>query len=225
MVESRCGILCSKCRYREEVNCQGCSVIDKPFWGDSCPVKDCCEERKYDHCGQCPDIPCDLLTQFSYDKEQGDNGKRIKTCRTWAAIEKADKIINSKTSVGDNEWNRQYCTLSLIDLDGYPFADTISIAKADGIRWLTFCTGLSSRKVKRINKSNRASVCVNSSGYNITLVGTVEVLTDPAIKKEMWYVGTDEYYSGSDDPDYCVLRFNTERYMLWFAGDETEGVL
>ena len=84
MVESRCGILCSECDYREKVNCEGCVNISKPFWGDSCPVKDCCEGRGYDHCGQCEEFPCELLNGFAYDKEEGDGGKRIETCRMWA---------------------------------------------------------------------------------------------------------------------------------------------
>ena len=33
-------------------------------------------------CGEC-DFPCDLLNQFAYDKEQGDDGKRIEQCRKW----------------------------------------------------------------------------------------------------------------------------------------------
>jgi len=83
MFESRCGILCSQCEYIEQCG-GGCTKINKPFWGDSCPVKDCCETREHDHCGQCSEFPCTLLTQFAYDVEQGDNGKRIETCRGWA---------------------------------------------------------------------------------------------------------------------------------------------
>lgn len=84
MIESRCGILCSQCEYRESMNCEGCTNISKPFWGDSCPVKACCEGRGHEHCGQCSVFPCALLTQFAYDVGQGDNGKRIETCRAWA---------------------------------------------------------------------------------------------------------------------------------------------
>jgi len=83
MIESRCGLLCSKCEYREKMHCKGCIAITKPFWGESCPVKECCEEKKQEHCGLCSDFPCDLLTQFSYDKEQGDNGRRIEQCKAW----------------------------------------------------------------------------------------------------------------------------------------------
>ena len=85
MIESRCGLLCSLCEYREAMDCKGCVSIAKPFWGDVCPVKACCEEKEQAHCGLCSDFPCELLTQFSYDKEQGDDGKRIEQCEEWAS--------------------------------------------------------------------------------------------------------------------------------------------
>ena len=83
MVESRCGILCSECTYKEQINCKGCVNITKPFWGESCPVKSCCESKNHENCGFCSDFPCELLNKFAYDKEQGDDGKRIEQCRKW----------------------------------------------------------------------------------------------------------------------------------------------
>ncbi len=82
-IESRCGLLCSECAYREQMNCSGCVQITKPFWGESCPVKSCCETRTHGHCGQCEKFPCELLHGFAYDEKQGDNGKRIETCKSW----------------------------------------------------------------------------------------------------------------------------------------------
>ena len=85
MFESRCGILCGQCSFREQMDCRGCVHIEKPFWGERCPLKTCCESRSHEHCGQCADFPCDQLCQFAYDKEQGDGGKRIEQCRNWQA--------------------------------------------------------------------------------------------------------------------------------------------
>ena len=82
-IESRCGLLCSACGYREPMNCGGCTAISRPFWGESCPVKSCCEEKGLAHCGQCREFPCGLLKQFAYDEKQGDGGQRIKTCEMW----------------------------------------------------------------------------------------------------------------------------------------------
>ncbi len=84
MIESRCGLLCSRCSYREESGCKGCTQIGKPFWGEQCPVKSCCEGREQAHCGQCAEFPCKALRDFAYDKVHGDgDGRRIDQCKRW----------------------------------------------------------------------------------------------------------------------------------------------
>ena len=136
-------------------------------------------------------------------------------------IARAGEIVAGKTGGG----NDGYCVLALIDKDGYPTASTISVSKAEDIRWLTFCTGLSSNKPSRIEMCDRASICFASADYNITLVGTIEILTDPETKKEMWYAGLENHFTGADDPNYCVLRFKTERYNLFVDWKEASGTL
>ncbi|MDF2871849.1 MAG: pyridoxamine 5-phosphate oxidase-related FMN-binding protein [Anaerocolumna sp.] len=136
-------------------------------------------------------------------------------------IARAAEIVASKTDGG----NEGYCVLALIDNEGYPTTSTISASKAEGINWITFCTGLGSNKTRRIEKCNRASVCFDSIDHNITLVGTIEVITDPEIKKEMWYKGLENHFNGSDDPDYCVLCFKTDRYNLLVDWKEASGNL
>ena len=132
-------------------------------------------------------------------------------------IKKAADIISKQ---------RLECVLALIDAQGYPTASTITVSKNDGINWLTFCTGLRGNKAKRIEKCNRASVCFYSLEpiYNITLVGDIEVITTPEIKKEMWYDGLEYHFEGIDDPNYSVLKFTTKRYNLMVGEEECEGV-
>ncbi|WP_055667924.1 pyridoxamine 5'-phosphate oxidase family protein [Desnuesiella massiliensis] len=137
-----------------------------------------------------------------------------------------DKIISRAGEiVAQNTGEETYCALALIDSDGYPTVSTITASKADGINWLTFCTGLGSDKTDRITKCNNASVCFNSNKYNITLVGTIDIITDPDVKKEMWYGGLINHFSGPQDPNYCVLRFKTERYNLLVDWKEAKGRL
>ena len=85
MITSRCGLLCEECTYRESHGCIGCVALNgKVFWGE-CPVAKCCQDSGFNHCGECPNLPCDLLKQFSNDAEHGDNppGKRIEQCKIW----------------------------------------------------------------------------------------------------------------------------------------------
>ena len=84
MIESRCGIRCTECGYKEKDQCKGCLIIDRPFWGECCSVKNCCEGRELEHCGKCDEFPCQLLVKFAYDDHEGDNGKRIEQCKKWA---------------------------------------------------------------------------------------------------------------------------------------------
>ena len=141
------------------------------------------------------------------------------------AIARAGEIIKSKSAA---ENMGAAVALSLIDSEGYPTASAVSISKSDGIRQITFCTTMDSNKAKRAEACNRASVCIfdddyqGNSYYNITLVGTIEVVVDPAVKKEMWYEGMCEYLSGPDDANFCVLRFTTKRYNLWVDDMEEE---
>jgi general stress protein 26 len=141
-------------------------------------------------------------------------------------IAKAAEIISAKTGyVGGGM--EGYAALSLIDENGYPAASTLTIAKADGIKWLTFYTSPDRNSVKRIKKCSRASVCINSSEYNITLVGTAEIVTCMETKKENWFplMNDGAHWTGYDDPNFCVIRFNTERYSLFVGYEEAQGVL
>lgn len=134
-------------------------------------------------------------------------------------LAKAGEILSKNTREAG------YCVLALIDLDGYPTASTITASTTEGIQWINFCSGLGGLRTNRIQKCNRASVCFNAFEYNITLVGTIEILTDSDVKKEMWYDGLSNHFSGEDDPNYCVLRFNTERYNLLIDGQEAKGTV
>jgi general stress protein 26 len=89
---------------------------------------------------------------------------------------------------------------------------------------MTFCTGLQSNKAKRVALSDRAGVCFCGLDHNVTLTGRMEILSDEAIKREMWYDGLQHHFSGPDDPEYCVLRFTTERYNLLVDWKEARGI-
>lgn len=81
-IESRCGTLCETCSFQKTTGCKGCVNIENPFWGN-CPLKSCCEGKKYAHCGECPAFACQTLTEFAYDPEHGDNGLRLDQCKKW----------------------------------------------------------------------------------------------------------------------------------------------
>lgn len=88
MIESRCGLICSTCSFKESHGCGGCvETMGNPFYGE-CRIARCCQGNGHSHCGECAVIPCADLHAYSYlDPEHGDKpqGRRIETCRRWAA--------------------------------------------------------------------------------------------------------------------------------------------
>ncbi|WP_277408891.1 pyridoxamine 5'-phosphate oxidase family protein [Lacrimispora xylanisolvens] len=114
-------------------------------------------------------------------------------------IARAGEIIATNTA-GEE---KGYCALTLMDTDNFPTTSTISVSKADGINWLTFCTGLGSNRTKRIDLSNKASICFNSIDHNITLVGTIEVITDPEMRDVVPWTGESFQWMGGSQ----LLRF------------------
>ena len=136
-------------------------------------------------------------------------------------ITRAEEIIAEKT----RDKSTAHCTLAQIDLDGFPTAATITASRAKGIGQIFFCSGLPSNWAKRAQNDNRASICFNSAEYNITLVGILEIVTDPETKKDMWYDAMSNHFSGPEDSQYCVLRFTTQRYSLLVDWQEGRGAL
>ncbi len=116
-------------------------------------------------------------------------------------------------------------TIALIDLDGYPSASTISSMKTDGIQTVWFATGTNGDKAERIRQCDHASVCYTNGKDNVTLVGTVEILTDAQIKSELWVDWFIDHFQGVDDPNYCILKFTTQRVNLWIDQQSMKGAL
>jgi len=120
------------------------------------------------------------------------------------------------------------CVLALIDADGYPTAATITPSKTEGIEKITFGNNIGSNWAKRAGNCGRASICFSADRpeCNITLVGTMEIgTTDLELKKEMWSDWMSQYYSGPEDPNFCVLQFKTQRYSLYVDGTQARGTL
>lgn len=88
MIDSRCGLHCTGCSWKESHGCGGCiETQGHPFHG-KCPIALCCQDKGLVHCGECDIIPCDKLFAYSYlDPENGDKpqGARVAVCRKWAA--------------------------------------------------------------------------------------------------------------------------------------------
>ncbi len=77
-----CGQYCGECDWKDKVNCQGCqSSQGVMFWGE-CDKAKCCMEKGFEHCGFCPELPCQKMIDLFNDPEHGDSGARLRNLRT-----------------------------------------------------------------------------------------------------------------------------------------------
>ncbi len=91
MYLSRCGLDCDTCENREKCDCPGCLELEEGNWAGDCEIKKCCEDKLLEHCGFCPDFPCDLLRNTAFDPEDGDDGERLITLKRWSEEEPTAK--------------------------------------------------------------------------------------------------------------------------------------
>lgn len=86
-VQSVCGLLCDRCEFKNTHGCGGCiNTKGHPFYGE-CHIAVCCQNKGYIHCGQCNQMPCEELFQYSCgNSEHCDKpaGARINMLRYWA---------------------------------------------------------------------------------------------------------------------------------------------
>jgi hypothetical protein len=48
----------------EDVKCKGCLSDEKFGWCQTCPIRNCAQEKGYEGCYQCNDFPCKMIDRF-----------------------------------------------------------------------------------------------------------------------------------------------------------------
>ncbi len=72
-----------------------------------------------------------------------------------------------------------------------------------------FATGLSTNKIKDINKNPSVSVFIDDphDQTNASISGKAEILTEPRLLKKFWQDTFGFFFPGGlTDPDYCLLK-------------------
>ncbi len=103
-----------------------------------------------------------------------------------------------------------------VDEEGFPNLKAMYTPRKIEGNCFYFSTNMSSLRAQQYLVNPKASIYFYHRGRfqyeGIMLVGTMEVLLAPAIKKEIWQPGDTIYYPGGmTDPDYCVLKFTALR--------------
>ena len=160
MIESRCGLRCSDCNFRESMGCKGCVNMDKPFWADSCPVKSCCEKKGLQHCGECDGFVCPLLHTFAYDMEQSDNGARIEQCQ------------NGVTIMASSKEYLHFILEQLSDLDDMPRPGGIRVGSSSSSSSGSSPPIISEHVISTSPISSGAMPCMSGRSYTLCVSAT-----------------------------------------------------
>ena len=141
-------------------------------------------------------------------------------------LQKAELLVTHSTmQYADDERYGSDWVMSFTGDDGYPNASMISAAKADGFHWIAFCTGICANKTLRAKRDPRSCVYLfdKESFTGISLMGKVEVSTDPVLKKQVWYDDLGDYFNGCMDENLCVLLFKPEKYNIFIENTTIRG--
>lgn len=120
--------------------------------------------------------------------------------------------MKTKEQLYDFIGKQKVSFISSVDEEGFPNMKAMFIPrKIDGNHFY-FTTNLSAMRSQHYLTNPKASIYFYNKGRfryeGVMQTGTMEVLTDSAIKAEIWQPGDTLYYrEGINDPDYCVLKF------------------
>ena len=104
--------------------------------------------------------------------------------------------------------------ISSIDEKGYPNTKAmLPPVKRDGIKEFYWHTNSLSMRIKQYRENPRACIYFYDRRFfrGAMLKGTMEVMDDEEIKKELWNDDYIKYYKGGwDGGDFIILRFTAE---------------
>ena len=126
---------------------------------------------------------------------------------------------NAEQTIGNLIDNIGVSIISSVDGDGYPNTKAmLPPRKREGIKHFYFTTNTSSMRVNQYLANPKACVYFFDKLFfrGVMLKGTMEVLLDSLTKEKIWHDGDELYYpKGVTDPDYCVLKFTTQKGMYY----------
>jgi general stress protein 26 len=135
-----------------------------------------------------------------------------------ASVPKAEEVLDSESSV----------FLATSDA-GSPRVRPVTVVKTEGS--LFVLTGTSSKKMEQIRKNNRVEVLRmvehgGNRGY-LRITGAAQIIEDAATKKRVadtttWF---KNYWSGTDDPNYALIRIEPKNVAYMAPGEFGESVI
>ena len=93
---------------------------------------------------------------------------------------------------------------------GHPNIRPMMPVRVDGVEKIWFCTALESSKIIELVKDSKAAISGHSpkSMAEFRLWGSMHILDDAVSRQYVWNEALSAYFTGEDDPNMRVLRFD-----------------
>jgi len=121
---------------------------------------------------------------------------------------------NTVETIGNLIEKQSVCFISSVDENGYPNTKAmLPPVKRDSIKVFYWHTNSPSMRIKQYRNNPKACIyfCDKRFFRGVMLKGTMEVVEDIDIKKEIWKDEFTLYYkNGIDGDDFIILRFTAE---------------
>lgn len=113
------------------------------------------------------------------------------------------------------------CSVASVSEEGYPRICVLAQLRTDGIKTIYFSTGAGGTKVRHFKSNNKAGVTFYDGGDSVTLTGTMEIVADSNLKKELWEEWSSflsNHMDGLDDPEFAVTKFTAIEATIYVNG-------
>jgi general stress protein 26 len=133
-----------------------------------------------------------------------------------------------KQNILDVAKDLQLINFATITEDGKPWVRYV-VGKADSDLVFRFCTRLQTKKVAQIRKTPNVHISLGAQNLEtakhwLQVEGVAEVSTDKTERHSFWFDELKNYFSGPDDPNYCVVIVRPLRIEFGTMGNMTPEV-
>lgn len=127
-----------------------------------------------------------------------------------------------KERIFDAAKDLQLINFATITVDGRPWVRYV-VGKADRDLVFRFCTRKDTKKVGEIRKDPNVHISMGAANLEtakhwLQVEGAAEIAFDKAEREAFWFDGLRNYFSGPDDPDYCIVIVRPSRIEFGTMG-------
>jgi general stress protein 26 len=133
---------------------------------------------------------------------------------------------NPEAMIGNLIEKQRISFISSVDENGYPNTKAmLAPVKREGIKTFYWHTNSASMRIKQYRNNPKACVYFYDQRFfrGVMLKGTMKVLEDKKIKKEIWKDEFTLYYKdGMEGGDFIIIKFSAEsgRYYSNFSSED-----